>query len=415
MKCVVLIFLTLICIHVSSAWCTAYDIEKSPDGGYIIAGAVGKNYLDSHAWLIKTDQTGNVEWSKMYEGKCRSQAWSVAVLNDGYVFGGITGCYNDDAWIVKVGKDGEVEWGKVIGYGGYGDSATTVTSSYGGFVAALTISPCTTNCTNEDVWVIKFKPDGTKVWERKIDFRDYDSIKKLIRTSDGGYIGVGASGYRTNSSYRNLDIWVLKLSKNGDVEWSKFYNYSFLDVAWDVAERENTLLVVGEVWTGDLLRGAKEKQADVYALLLELDKNGNLIRHRKISCAPICAGWAVTDEGFIGVGADNRTYVWIYNTTDSTIRKIKYNIRVLPLIFGPLRSLEEGDGFILLGNSENSAWLAKYDENGHLLWERTLSSDALPVDGGGSSNSWNFYDGVYEVVLALIFSLLAMLLFIKKL
>lgn len=88
---------------------------------------------------------------------------------------------------------------------------------------------------------------------------------------------------------------------------------------------------------------------------------------------------------------------------------------MLPLIFGPLRSLEEGDGFILLGNSENSAWLAKYDENGHLLWERTLSSDALPVDGGGSSNSWNFYDGVYEVVLALIFSLLAMLLFIKKL
>ena len=400
---VILLTLTL----PASGWNMAFDVAKTPDG-YIIAGAAGLSYRWSHAWLIMTDSQGNEIWSKTYLGECRSQAWSVAALSDGYVFGGVTGCYNDDAWIVKVSKEGKIEWSKVFGYRGHGDSATTLTDSNEGFVAALTISSCTDNCNNEDVLIIKFSQDGNVIWERKIDLREYDSIKKLIKTADGGYIGVGASGDRKNGTYSNLDIWVLKLDENGNVEWSKFYDYSFLDVAWSVVEQENKFLVAGEVWECDLVNLKKcdlskiKEPKYAYAVFLELSKNGSLLKNWKVNFTSVCAGWGAAGEKLFGIAVNNSTsFIWEFDTTCSSLRIINNSIKVLPFIFGPLRVLEENDGFIILGNLENSVWLAKYDKNGNILWEQTYEKP-IPSSVHNVNNSDNRNDWGYGIVLVLI-------------
>ncbi len=406
----VIILLILAGIPLTRAWSMGFDITGTPEGGYLIAGATGLNYGYSHAWLIKVDRNGNEVWDKTYGGNCRSQAWSVARVEGGYVFGGITGCRDDDAWIVKVDENGNMVWSRVFGYGGGGDSATAVARSGKGMLAAVTIAPCRNGCTNEDVWIVKFGANGTEIWRKEIDNRKYDSIKRIIRTTDGGYIGVGATGDYENGSYTNLDLWVLKLDENGSVEWSDVFDYGLLDVAWDVVEQDDGFVIVGEVWTcaltGSTSTSAKCVYPLVYPILLKLDKDGHPVGEKKIECGGICAGWGTVDDVVAGVAVKNSSeLLWICNRTDC--KNIEGNFTFLPLIFGPVRVEKAEDGFVVLASENNSVWLGKFNSNLDLMWEKTFRHKLEEEHfGKPSAHSYLFQAGAAIALAAILVAVL---------
>lgn len=82
------------------------SVQQTTDGGYTITG-----YAESYAgsrdgWIIKTNNYGNMQWSKTVGGANKDEIRSVLQNNDGsYVFAGYTGSYgagSNDGWLIKI-------------------------------------------------------------------------------------------------------------------------------------------------------------------------------------------------------------------------------------------------------------------------------------------------------------------------
>ena len=94
----------------------ASSVYQTTDGGYILAGNIdtAKNpdfkgeilYVDYDVWLIKTDASGNPEWSRTFGGLRGEGVLSVQQTSDGgYILAGNTESYGSggsDFWLIKV-------------------------------------------------------------------------------------------------------------------------------------------------------------------------------------------------------------------------------------------------------------------------------------------------------------------------
>ena len=88
----------------------AFSVQQTADGGYIIAGdtySYGAGERD--AYLVKTDGKGNEEWHRTFGGEVGDTAWSVQQTADGgYIIAGYTDSYGEggDAYLVKTDEEG---------------------------------------------------------------------------------------------------------------------------------------------------------------------------------------------------------------------------------------------------------------------------------------------------------------------
>lgn len=110
----------------------AYSTQQTYDGGYIIAGWADSKSGDvsgnhdttsdaySDVWLVKLDESGNLQWQKCYGGSLYEGAFSIQQTSDsGYILAGetyssdgdVSGYHSDsssflpDYWIVKLLPD----------------------------------------------------------------------------------------------------------------------------------------------------------------------------------------------------------------------------------------------------------------------------------------------------------------------
>lgn len=85
----------------------AYSVNRTSDGGYIVAGNQWKYELGNliHPWIMKTDGTGRVQWFDKFEGNNPSSV--IETSDGGYVIGGTkdNSCGNEDYdfWLAKLG------------------------------------------------------------------------------------------------------------------------------------------------------------------------------------------------------------------------------------------------------------------------------------------------------------------------
>ncbi|MEO0162314.1 MAG: T9SS type A sorting domain-containing protein [candidate division WOR-3 bacterium] len=95
-----------------------YVINAQPDRGYLICGT----YAFDHMYLIKTDASGNFQWSKLLRPPQYSGAHGYAVKqtsDGGYIaVGKAMGTIGyQDIYVVKLNRTGDVEWQKIIDHG----------------------------------------------------------------------------------------------------------------------------------------------------------------------------------------------------------------------------------------------------------------------------------------------------------
>jgi hypothetical protein len=77
-------------------------------------------------------------------------------------------------------------------------------------------------------WVLKLDRNGDVQWQKTYGGPSEDKASSIQQTSDGGYIVAGTT-YSFAAGY--TDIWVLKLDRNGNVQWQKTYG----GPSWDKA------------------------------------------------------------------------------------------------------------------------------------------------------------------------------------
>ena len=135
------------------------SVEQTTDGGYIIVGYRGWDYL----WLLKTDSQGNEEWSQTFG--YGSVGYSVQQTNDGgYIITGDTylvGVGDFDLWLIKTDSNGSEEWNKTFGgsdHEQYNSGRSVKQTTDGGYI----ITGYTQSFGNGggDVWLIKTDSEG---------------------------------------------------------------------------------------------------------------------------------------------------------------------------------------------------------------------------------------------------------------
>jgi hypothetical protein len=197
----------------------AFGVAQTPDGGFVLAGWEAKTIPDRDAILIKTDEDGEVEWSRSWDldkGE-RDGAFDMILTADGHVVLACIQSMNQGprrAVLVKVDLEGNEVWVKEYGEEHAGSEFWDIMEDAdGGYVMAGAAITGRKPGTGEDIrrpLVIKTDPDGEVLWQYVFDVDEFEtaSISSATVLPEGGYVFVGQV---TRSGEKDWDMLWLKL------------------------------------------------------------------------------------------------------------------------------------------------------------------------------------------------------------
>ncbi len=259
------------------------DIRQTKDGGFVAVGwtdSVGAGQAD--VWVLRLDVQGNVVWSKVYGGPQTEQGWSIALAEDGgyVVAGGTTsfGAGQADYWVLRLDGSGNVLWQKTLGGpgddGGGGEYEELVVRVLvdrdGNYVV---VGESTSFGTGEsDIWVLKMTPQGQVLWQKAFGGEYEETMWSFAETASGGYIVPGVTvSYSPDLSG---DVWVLHLNRDGTVRWQKVFGLrGYWDEALSVSATRDGGAVIGAY--------AEREGADWDWFMLRVDREGELRWQRR--------------------------------------------------------------------------------------------------------------------------------------
>jgi hypothetical protein len=247
---------------------TAYQsIVASPDGGTVSVGYTFTANRGTDLTVVKFDGNGNVVWNKTYGGSSSDFAYRIINTADGgFLVTGDTFSKDGDvksnkggfdSWVIKLDANGNLVWEKTFG-GAKDDIYTAVTACPdGGYILLLS-----TNSNNSgdvpinhggndsyDILGIKIDANGNKVWSKTFGGSSDEEISSAISDTDGGCILVGyttsTDGDVVGRSGTKSDMWVLKLTKDGQIGWQAALGGSGVDVGNSIARLPNGNVIIG--------------------------------------------------------------------------------------------------------------------------------------------------------------------------
>lgn len=221
----------------------AWSLVVASDGGYAIVGETDSFGLGGRsAWLVKTDEYGNMEWNQTYGGTEWAYAYSLVVASDGgYAITGSTAeiiggtypsyIYDRDFWLIKTDKFGNIEWTQSYG-GPETDVAYSLVETSDGGYAIAGRSHLSSNGTS-DFWLVKTDAYGNMLWSQTYGGIDNEIAYSLVETSDGGY---AIAGHTESFGAGDKDFWLVKTDGSGNMEWHQTYGGTESDQAYSVVE-----------------------------------------------------------------------------------------------------------------------------------------------------------------------------------
>jgi hypothetical protein len=92
----------------------------------------------------------------------------------------------------------------------------------------------TENFGEGDYWIIKLSKEGKVEWEKNFGGKGDDHLRTLVLTSTGYLIGGESrserSGNKTVGIEEGTDLWLISLNERGEELWQKSYNFKNRDV-----------------------------------------------------------------------------------------------------------------------------------------------------------------------------------------
>jgi hypothetical protein len=195
-----------------------------------------------------------------------------------------------------------------------------------------------------DIWVALVSSTGSLVWQRCIGGSAFDEGRDLLSTPDGGYLILGET--RSNdgdviASLGNRDMWVIKLSGAGNIEWERTFGGSGDEYAFSIQRMSDGSYMAFGATNSDEIPGYHGPLSDYY--LVRIASNGDLIQQR-------CYGGALTEDG-----------------NDMTVTP-----EGLIVMCGSASSV---DGDVVGNSGQHSIWILAVDDQMNIQWQRILQSN----------------------------------------
>jgi len=214
------------------------SVQQTSDGGYILF--TERVFFSSDywkVWLIKTNETGDTNWTKIIGGNKHYFVQSgIELIGEGYIFVGYhktSAAGPEDLWIVKTDATGDTIWTKTYGATDR-DLGNQIkqTADCGYIIAASTRS---FGAGDNDCWLIRTNSSGDTLWTKTFGGTEADFCSSVWQTSDNGFILVGStrSFGTANGKY---DIWMIKTNNTGDTLWTRTFGGVENDGAFSIQQ-----------------------------------------------------------------------------------------------------------------------------------------------------------------------------------
>ena len=239
-----------------------YSVQQTLEGGYIIIGwtdSFGNGGYD--VYLIKTDGNGNEQWSQTWGGENSDQGLSVQQTSDGgYIITGVTNSsVPDGIFLIKTDESGFEEWFQTY-YQGVGGNEVQQTIDEGYIIVGTDNVP-----EVEGIVLIKTDENGIEQWSQTCG-GEYTQGSSVQQTTDGGYIILGWTDSFGNGGY---DVYLIKTDGNGNEQWTKTFGGGEDDRGYSVQQTSDG----GYIITG-VTNSFGNGDSDVF--LIKTDDQGNI-------------------------------------------------------------------------------------------------------------------------------------------
>lgn len=193
------------------------EVHQTTDGGYIICGLT----THSSTWdvyLIKADANGDSLWTKTFGGVSGDYATSVRQTSDGgYILAGETwnwGAGYSDAYWIKTDATGNIQWTKTYGGTSFDQSRCIRQTADGGYIAVGTTASFGVGPSKYfNVYLIKTNSLGDTAWTRTFGAEKKDIHgAEVQQTADGGYI---ITGHVFNYGGAGVTVKLIKTDDQG--------------------------------------------------------------------------------------------------------------------------------------------------------------------------------------------------------
>ncbi|BFO64701.1 T9SS type A sorting domain-containing protein [Chryseobacterium sp. KCF3-3] len=272
------------------------------EGGFLITGSSysGKG-LDkkedskggSDIWLIRINEFGDELWQKTLGSSSDEEAKAVIQTTDlgffvtGSVQNSPKGYGSKDVLIIRLDKDGKVLSDQTLGGRGLDEVEKMIPTRDGGALlgiysrSSISGTKKTENFGEGDYWIVKLDKNGKVEWEKNFGGKDDDHLRTLALTSTGFIIGGESrserSGNKTVGLEEGTDLWLIALNERGDEQWQKSYNFKNRDIlmGMSVLHSADDKSSKGILLGGYTQAEGRIQTDDETFWMLYLDQNGN--------------------------------------------------------------------------------------------------------------------------------------------
>lgn len=222
-----------------------FSVAQTNDGGFIMTGFTITTERFSDIYLVKTDSNGNLEWSTAIGGLGYDIGYSVQQASDGgYIIAGATesfGAGSYDAYLIKTDDLGNISWTKTFGYESDERMFSVIETSDGGYaLAGLT----RTSDGSADAYLIKTSNNGNFIWSKIMGEAAIDDFGYCVReTSDNNF---ALLGYTQSFGSGDMNVFLTKTDSDGNTILNKLYSAPGDQFAFSIEETsDNGLIVAG--------------------------------------------------------------------------------------------------------------------------------------------------------------------------
>ena len=211
-------------------------------------------------------------WAHTYGGRAADGGRAMCETDEGgYLITGYTfshGNGDTDILAVKTDAAGVKVWSKTYGGAGteYGHDCLALDDGY--LIVGYTTS---FGAGSKDVYLIKISLQGEVVWSRTYGGASWDTGNAVTKTADGGFV---ICGFTHSEGAGEEDVFVIKTDDQGNEIWSKTYGEERFEIGNSIYNVDGGGYIIGA--TSGTTEGGN---SDFY--LIRIDSDGNELWSKK--------------------------------------------------------------------------------------------------------------------------------------